>query len=171
MSVFAILALSGQVVQIVAGFILSVEVIGLERVAQWSTSISLLRQELKDGQKKKKFFSVSGQIPRIIGAVSSVFGGGLFFYLQRKYQVDLKSLSYWKQALLILGGATMGGIAGICLSEGVLLILRVAVSGLRAIESRSRARSSGILGFLLLLLGFLLQFAGTLGENLFKPSS
>jgi len=165
MSLFDVLVLVGLVMQIVASFILSVEVIGLDRVARWTNSLSLLRSDLTDDKKERPFFSRGSQIPRIYCGVMTMLGIVLMHFYMEKYLAGISSLH---RVLAYLVGSILLGVITASLYEGVLYAIKAAVYGLRAIESRSRARSSGILGFLLLLVGFMLQFIGTLGQSLSK---
>jgi hypothetical protein len=87
------------------------------------------------------------------------------YYYIRKFETYL---NWWQKYLAILVGSLVIGLVAASLYQWFLYSLRDAISGLSVLESSTRARSSGVLGFLLLLLGFVLQFSGTLGQSLSK---
>jgi hypothetical protein len=165
MGVYYSLVLIGLVVEIIACFILSIEAIGLDRVTRWTQALSLLRSDLTDEQKERPFFSRGSQIPRIFTGLTTGLSVVINYYYIRRSEAYL---NWWQQYLALLIGSLVLGLVAASIYEGSLYGLKATINALRAIESRSRARTSGILGFLLLLLGFILQFSGTLGQALSK---
>lgn len=174
MSASDILVLVGQVVQIVASFILSVEVIGLDRVEGWAKRLSLLHKDLRDladdkGTRAHERPSVTlGRgIPGIIVSLAAAAGALGGHYVVRRFY-PIPKFSDLRQDLLIFAVSIVAGVFGIVLWQTTVYGLRAAIWGLRDLQSRSMARTSGILGFLLLLVGFVLQFVGTIGQSHFK---
>ncbi len=56
----------------------------------------------------------------------------------------------------------MGGITGVALLYVLVYAALAVIKFLRAVEGYTQRRSVGVIGFLLLLFGFMLQFIGTL---------
>lgn len=164
-SISNILVLGGMLLEIVGGFILSVEAIGLDRLASWINSLSLLHSDIAEDKKVRPFFSRGSQIPRIICGLCAGAGVYISVLLSRKYFIDIQQIRWYQALYMSVAGGLIGGVLGVSLLLGLEYGLRAVVFGLRRLEDKTRARSSGILGFLLLLLGFLLQFAGTLGQT------
>ena len=167
MSTSDILVLVGQVVQVISGFILSVEAIGLDRVAKLANSLSLLHRDLVDEKQDRPFFSRGSQIPRLVVALSIGVVGTVCIYVVRHMRPGIK-LSSWGVVTLSVVVGLITATVGATLWQALIYSLRGTVWGLRHIESRSTAKTSGVLGFLLLLLGFLLQFIGTIGQTISK---
>jgi hypothetical protein len=159
-----ILVLAGQVVQIVASFILSIEAIGLDRVARWIRSLSFLRSDLIDEKGKilPSYFLFGLKIGDIFLAAFLVGWSGVFFCLTIYFD---KQLPFGMLTLLGLGAFFV-----VTLTLYIILhtLLGMIISALQYVDSLSSQKTSGILGFLLLFIGFVLQFVGTMGQSMFK---
>jgi len=151
-----ILVLIGQVVQMLAGFILSVEVIGLKRVANWAKWLSLLHGNLADN--KRPFFGWANQIQIFVSAFTAIAmaTAGVYALKRIKPQFDTRFVGV---------AAKLGGIVA---WQVLLYGIRGVVAGLLYIKSLSVAKTSGLVGFVLLFLGFVVQFIGTIGQTLSK---
>jgi uncharacterized membrane protein (DUF2068 family) len=163
-SVSVIFVVIGQVLQVVAGFILSVEVIGLKRVDRWSRWLSILHKDVTTDDARRRFFSLRRQIPAIFTATGTMVITAINVQLMRRWGLDQNWT--WFVWIGVVSGA--GALVTATVYELLMLTLRGTARGLRAIHSRSRARTSGVLGFLLLLLGFLLESGGTIAQVLNK---
>lgn len=140
-----ILVLVGLVIQIVAGFIFSVEVIGLDRIAGWTKSLALFETEVVEGGSNKPFFNRASQTLRITSGLGSGLGILLGKVLGDRLFGDVTKLKEWPILLFALMTGLIGGILGMGLHQSLLYGLRFAVASLRGLERRTRAGASGVL--------------------------
>jgi hypothetical protein len=169
MRVYYWLVLIGLVVEIIACFILSLEAIGLERVVRWAKAISILRHKMLTSTEETDLpiLSVSGCLIRGL-YIFPVLGTGFIAFLVINYEQYMDSLPWHLGFVVAIMGFPATMLVGLGLFLGLAWGFGVVALSLLKLEAGTRARSSGILGFLLLLLGFTLQFAGTLGQGLTK---
>jgi hypothetical protein len=158
-----ILVLIGQVVQMFAGFILSVEVIGLKRVARWAKWLSLLHGNLADKNRNRPFFGWANVTQIVVSAFIALAMAMAGYYILRRIKPQFSGLD--SVGGLIGVAAKLGGIVA---WQALLYGIRGVVAGLLYIKSLSVAKTSGLVGFVLLFLGFVVQFIGTIGQTLSK---
>ena len=104
---------------------------------------------------------------RIVFALMCAAGSGFGSYYASHPPTWASGLPAW----LFVGGAIVaGGLVGVILHQVALRSLRAAVATLQWIDAKVRRRVSGVIGFSLLFVGFVLQFAGTLLGNLTATS-
>ena len=162
MTVYTLLFLAGLALEIFGAFILSAEAIGLDRLIKWVKSLTRLREELS-GKREPRDSILKPSAGRLLFAGIAALGSGIGIRSAIYASERIASLPTW---ILALGAAVVGGCLGVILLRGLLHVLLIVSSLLHSIEMRTRARTIGFLGFLLLFLGLVLQFAGTLGESI-----
>ncbi len=145
-------------VEILAAFMLSAEAIGLSRLDSWTRSLTQVTGELS-GQTKPADSLVKPSTGRMMFTLIVAIGsgaGGWCGGFSRTLFPQLPIL-----VLLLLGGL-VGAITGVLLLYLVVYTFITVISFVRAVESYTQRRIVGVIGFFLLLVGFLLQFIGTL---------
>ncbi len=167
MNIYPVLQLIGMAVEILAAFMLSAEAIGLSRLDSWTRSLTQVTGELS-GQANPSDSLKSPSVGRIIFTIIVATGsgaGGWFGGSSRTWFPHVPTL------LLLLLGGVVGAITGVVLLYVVVYTSLAVITFLKAIESYTQRRIVGVIGFLLLLLGFMLQFIGTLALALRPPGS
>jgi hypothetical protein len=92
----------------------------------------------------------------------SVLGLGVTWAHIRQVGRRTSQSNYLVSVVSLLGGASLS------LLFALLYALSGALRFFQMVDRQVHARSSGVIGFLVLLIGFLLQFAGTLWQALIK---
>lgn len=167
MSVSEIFVLVGQVVQILASFILSANVIGLDRLAKWSKSLKAFKLELLKKNDKQSRFKRGRALAEyslclVVGTLTVLL---MRLLMARFYSEVGQLVRIWPLAVGVLFTLVSLGLLW-CLYRLLIAALSLAVTGLQTLENRTRKHASGVLGFLLLFIGFVLQFGGTLAQAL-----
>lgn len=160
MSIYLILQLSGMLIEIVGTFILSVEAIGLDRFQKWIESLTMIREQLS-GKQKSNDSVRKPSAARIIFATICAIGSGFGSWLGTHPPLWAARFPSW---VVLLTSIILAGLAGVILFHVILYIMLAVVSALHTVELRTRTRTAGLIGFLLLLVGFVIQFVGTLGQ-------
>lgn len=143
MTLAVYLQLAGIAVEIVGGFILAIDAIGLDRVQRWADALrrlprSMTTVDYRDSyayrQEYKQDFRSESERNRIGDALAAY--GAVY--------MEVAWLAFMMIAMLPLG------------------ILMLIAFGLRYAAEKAKRNASGVIGFSVLTVGFLLQFAGTL---------
>lgn len=156
------LILLGYILEILGVFVLAAEAIGLKRLSQWINSLTKLRAELT-GDIDPTDSVIRPGVARIIFASICAAGSGIGSYYGSHPPEWAASLPKWSA---LFGAALIGALVGVALYRIILVAMKLIVSALILVESRTQRHASGILGFIMLLIGFILQFSGTLGDSL-----
>jgi hypothetical protein len=144
------LSLTGLVLDISGAFVLSLDAIGLDRVHAWTERFVQLRSEIEEPNKP-----IGLRHPaRFISAIGAGAGAGIGPLLHNYFMKDQS----WVSIVLF---SFLGGISAVMIGFGIIFIIRFVSILLTKIERKARERTVGGIGFVLLILGFLLQFVGT----------
>jgi len=146
------LILFGLILDIVGVFILSVEAIGVDRVQKWGKAARLFPFAPRPPEK-----STFSDPARFVSGAFAALGGGVGFLIYQRLPQ-----SYRDDALLRFGFAALGSIASCAALFLFLVACRALAMLLLDAQLRTRRKAAGLFGFVLLAIGFILQFAGTL---------
>jgi hypothetical protein len=165
---WSILILCGLFLEILGAFIVSADAIGLERFEKWINSLRLVRDELF-GKIEPRDSILRPGIARIIFSFIAMVSGmpGILLSLKLSKTIDVSPYigyipNWLKTFVLAIMAGIVSGIIGILLLLIVIRFLSFIISGLQKIDAGTKTRTAGAFGFLFLLLGFILQFIGTL---------
>jgi hypothetical protein len=155
------LQLAATVLQFLAGFVLSVEAIGLARVRRSIAGLAFLRsaftrrEETQPRLPREVFLDPS----RILAGVAAMVGAAFGYYLGSHGPAWAHSLpAFLRGQFAPLAGAVVAALFATLVVYGVLTLLAF----LQHLDSRVRSGTAGVLGFVLLTLGYLIQFVATL---------
>jgi hypothetical protein len=165
MRVAALSSLIGLCFDLAGAFLLAAEAIGLETIRSWKESV-LDRPTYILGTPKTPEIAQRAEEHRLrwlpgaaIGLASGIGSAmGTFVALSIK-QLGLPS---WLPFL----GLVLGGIAGAFVIDGIVFLLRSASSFLLWVQESAGRGTIGLTGFVLLAIGFVLQFIGSLSQML-----
>jgi hypothetical protein len=156
------LILLGYILEILGAFVLAAQAIGLNRLSQWINSLTRIRAELS-GDIDPTDSIIRPGVARIIFASICAVGAGIGSYYGSHPPKWAATFPTWAARF---GAPLIGALVGVVLYRIILVAMKLTVNGLLLVESRTRRHASGILGFIMLLIGFILQFSGTLGDSL-----
>lgn len=165
MEPYHLFILSGLVSEIGGGFVLALDAIGLERISSWATRLRCTRAEMAGEQRRTR--STFTDPNRFISGIGGTGGGAAGYWISQRLPIWGP---YLPRFVSVLAAAVIGGVCGVVvgltLYRSSLLLLHHGASALMHLEQRARLHATGVLGFGLLFIGFLLQFVGTLGDML-----
>jgi hypothetical protein len=167
MELYHVFVLAGLVAEIIGGFILALDAIGLERIARWVASLRRTREEMAGEQVRKR--STFTDPNRFIAGIGAASGGAAGYLVSERLPVWVAHLPRIVSLIgIIMVAGVFASIIGVALYQSALFLLHHITNSLWRLEQRARIRTNGLLGFGLLFIGFLLQFVGTLGDMLRK---
>ena len=153
---------TGLLVELLGGFFLAAEAIGLDRIRSWRNAGRVPLHILGTHRTVEMIDRANNlgvrHMPAILVGIGSGLGSGIGCALALAIKTHLPGASKWA----LLSGLLMGGLVGAFALDGVALILNVSLRALDWIESRARQGTIGLIGFVVLALGILMQFAGSL---------
>ena len=161
MPISPIITLTGMLIEIIGAFVLSAEAIGLDRLAAWIRALSLFRNRSSGREQSPPDSALRPNAQRILMACTCGTGAGFGTYLGTH---PPGFASHWPRLSYGLLAALLGGIVSVLVYQVVLVACSCIISLLLAVERRTRSKTVGVVGFLLLLAGFILQFAGTFAQ-------
>lgn len=158
------LNLFGLTLEIVAAFILAIESIGLDRVSRWAGIITALRHKSFEFEKDHppKPISIEG-IVATLPSGATAFAVASFFYFKLE-EVNEAINGWWVIPLCALVGGLTAGLLSLVVAELTVRVFKYSAIGLLKLELSTREGKSGVIGFLVLLIGFLLQFAANVAQ-------
>ena len=165
MSIGSILILAGLVSEILGCLTLSIDAIGIDRVERWMRSLTMFR-EVYSRQRERPKDSITRPGPHrimfagivaIISGFAALFGSFIAIH-------PPTWLPYTPTIILIPLAGIVGGILGIAIQFAVVYAVLAIALLLKIAAERSERRTAGVVGFALLFIGFVIQFAGTLNQ-------
>lgn len=169
MSTWTVLQLSGIFIEIVAGFILSLHALGLERVNRWSL---LLTKAVEEIWSKEVRLEKGSRLSKGLREPGFLFSLMCTFVATSVVAFFLNHPPAWAESmqhdLWVWVCALGAGFLSIALMITVIYATRSLVHFLIWANKVAVAGTAGVIGFVVLLLGFLLQFLGTLGQAIWK---
>lgn len=168
MHIGLVLTLVGYVIEIFAGFVLAVDAIGISRVQKWLITVGywhhggFVKHWFETGEGQSHYqINETARGALIIFILIPVMQWFLIFVMSELFHVDMKdSISF---LLLFYCSAIVAFYAAPKIFRG---FMGAAIASLSFVHRKAEARAAGLLGFLLLFGGFVLQFAGTLLQSL-----
>ncbi len=157
-----ILILAGLSVEVVGAFVLAAEAIGVERIHSWADNLSRTRAKMARTEPRRGSTFLDPN--RFIAGLGSAGGGAFGYWLSFRVPPWLPEIA--AKAAAVVAGGLAGAIFGVVLYLGALSTLRTGAHVLKCLEARVRFRAVGLIGFGLLLVGFVLQLIGTLIDGL-----
>lgn len=160
-------SLAGLCFNLIGAFLLAAEAIGLETIHSWQDRVIdrptniLSTTKTAEMAQRAKTSNLRWLPGAAIGLASGVgSAAGTFAALSLKHLI----LPTWFPLIGILAG----GIAGAFFIDLVVFMLRSASAFLLWVQNTAGRGTIGITGFILLAIGFVLQFVGTLTQALLK---
>lgn len=157
------LILLGLFVEIVGGFILASDAIGLDRVKRWATDLHNYDNLVSN--KKTEGGGFLSPVRITIG-VACVLGLVIAIPVSDKLNGGATSPSPGVVLTVWLGSV----LASMLVIFVITVIVRFAVNLLQRLQHSMESHNVGVFGFVLLFLAFLLQFAGTLWDSFARVS-
>ena len=142
----AVVTLSGLVLDIIGAFVLAIEAIGLDRVQEWGRRLTAFIES----QRTRLVNQGVAVLVLFVMITSGIFTSNLH---QAGTTNRIAIGLLWVLLAILLTYAISFILGSIAHNLGAILL---------ALQARARRQSVGLLGFGLLLVGFLLQFIGTL---------
>ncbi len=161
MNIGHFITLTGMFIEIIGAFALSAEAIGLDRLWGWVRALSVFRERSSGREEPPPDSALRPNAQRILMACTCGIGSGVGTYLGTHppgFASHLPRLAFG------LFAALLGGIVAVLVYQIILAACSALIALLSVVESRTRAKSVGVVGFVLLLFGFILQFAGTFAQ-------
>ena len=162
MTTWVLLQLLGILLEIVAGFILSLHALGLERVHGWAVALTDAVAEVWTREPGPK---IDLRHPGFLFCLTCTLlttGVVAYFLHHPQWAASMQTgISVWICALA-------AGIGSGMFMFGVVYATRSLVRFLLAVHTAAVIGTAGVFGFVLLFFGFLLQFFGTLGQAIAK---
>lgn len=162
---FVIANLIGLCVEIVGAFFLSAEAIGLRRIQSWRKryfeNASYVASTYSIEERSKRAAEVSlGALPLVLSLIGSSLGAFLGTWIA--LTIDALQFSWLPKRLGIAVGVLVGAVGGVYTLVTIAFLFRASSSILIWLESRTQQGAIGLIGFFLLLTGFVLQIIGAL---------
>jgi hypothetical protein len=163
----AVATIIGLCFDIVGAFFLSAQAIGLDRIQSWkrrffdNPSYVVGTHSIEEMQSRSKEVNLRALPPMLIFIATSLgaaIGGGLAL------AIDSLKLPWLPKYLGLAMGVLVGGAIGAYAISFFALIFRAASSMLVWIDSRTQQGTIGLIGFILLFVGFTLQIIGALSS-------
>jgi hypothetical protein len=156
-------SLIGLCFDIVGAFLLAAEAIGTERIRSWKEhsldhpGFVLAPHKTAEVQQRAEKLKLRW-LPAAAMGISSGIGAGFGSYIA----LAIKELGapQW----LPFVGIVLGGLAGAFLIDASVLLMRSISRFLVWVEESAGKGTIGLAGFVLLSVGFMLQFVGTLAQ-------
>jgi hypothetical protein len=139
-----VLTLAGILVELVGGLLLSVDAIGPERVQRWMSSLLFLSKRVETYPRQSPWWLT----------LFLAFFVPLVVFLIFPFLVPAQSSGWWT-------GLVAGFLTNFILGFLALMLLGMA-SFLKFAETNHATKRTGAIGFVILTVGFLLQFVGTI---------
>ena len=158
--------LIGLCLDIVGAFFLSAQAIGLERIQSWkkqyfdNPSYVAGTHKMEEMERRSKETNLRA-LPFVLVLIATSLGGFIGTWIS--LGIDSLQLT-WLPKHMGLIGVLLGGAIGAYTIDFIALIFRAASSVFVWIDSRTQQGTIGLIGFTLLLVGFVLQFIGALSS-------
>lgn len=166
-NLYIVFQLIGMLVEIVGAFILAADAIGLSRLRKWVKSLAHITEQLSRNEKSNDSI-LKPSAARLIYAAITATGSGFGSWLSIHPPAWASSIPHW---LFVAISLVAGGLCGMLIFFGVVYSILALIGFINVVEVRARKRRAGLIGFLLLLVGFVFQFIGAFGQALYKASS
>jgi len=159
--------LVGLCFDIAGAFFLSAQAIGLDRIRNWRTEYLDISARIAGARKTveaerlaqhSKVSFLPSALGVIAGFIGSYVGASLALYIK---SLNLKLLPSYADLIL---GMLIGGAIGFYAFDVFSFAFRKASSALIWIDNSTQKGAIGLIGFGLLLVGFILQFIGALSS-------
>lgn len=154
------LQLIATFLQFLAGFVLSVEAIGLQRVRSFIARLVFIGSALtrRDVSRHRSPREVFLDPARILAGVAAMVGVAFGYYVDTHAPTWARFVS---GPLLRQLAPFAGGLFGVVFATVIVCAVFGLLSAMQAFDSRVRSGTSGIIGFVLLTMGYLIQFVTT----------
>jgi drug/metabolite transporter (DMT)-like permease len=158
----ASLILAGLCAEILGGLVLSIDAIGLDRVKKWSERMTTIGRQATGREPAPRDSITRPGINRLLVAFCAPLGAMVVLYFFLPERTEALTMPWWKYILIVLGGGIAGPVAYFAVAYAILGVTTLLVFA----EQRAERKTAGIVGFGALLIGFVLQFSGTLVDAL-----
>lgn len=166
-NLYVVLQLVGMLIEIVGAFILAADAIGLNRLRKWVKSLTHITAQLS--QKEASNDSIlKPSAARLVYTGIIAAGSGFGSWLSTHPPTWASYIPNW---LFRAFSIVAGGLCGMLIFFVVVYSILALIGFINMVEVRARKRRAGLIGFLLLLVGFVSQFIGALGQALLKASA